>query len=180
MIVVDASAFLSVVLGEPAGDAVLRALLDQGVEEQPRERRSGSRAERLVETLVAPEFLALEVTNSILQMRHRARRLGMSVDPASVVGVGTDRLANAVRAHFEELGVTLESFSSRVDFERTCQIAELCGLSAYDAVYVAFAEHRGARLLTLDKAMSAAATSIGITTLPAMPHASRDPNSDAN
>lgn len=202
MIVVDASAFLSVVLGEPSGDAVLNALLcgSGGMAGRARSgsqlkgasgRGEAARAKRLREThadvegrdgggsepLVAPEFLALEVLNSIVQFRRRARRMGMKVDSASVIGVEADRLARAVRAHFEELGVTLESFSSRDDFDRTSQIAEQCGLSSYDAVYVAFALHRGARLLTLDRAMAAAAASVGVLTLPDTTFdASSDPN----
>ena len=49
-----------------------------------------------------------------------------------------------------------------------CQIAERFGLSSYDALYVAFAEQRGARLLTLDRAMAAAAAGIGVATITAM------------
>jgi predicted nucleic acid-binding protein len=63
--------------------------------------------------------------------------------------------------------VTLESFSSHDDFDRTFQIAEQCGLTSYDALYVAFAERRGARLLTLDRSMAAAAATVGVATLPA-------------
>jgi predicted nucleic acid-binding protein len=118
------------------------------------------------EDLIAPECLALEVTNAIVQLRRRAQRLGMNADPASVIGVEPDRLARAIQEHFETLGVTLESVSSHDDFDRTCRIAETCGLSSYDAVYVAFAARRGARLLTLDRAMAAAAVSVGVATLP--------------
>jgi predicted nucleic acid-binding protein len=202
MIVVDASAFLSVVLGEPSSDAVLRALL--GEDGGRSERRSGEvRSEASIrkdgrreapervapkggsdpghdevkdeyedehedehEDLIAPECLALEVTNAIVQLRRRAQRLGMNADPASVIGVEPDRLARAIQEHFETLGVTLESVSSHDDFDRTCRIAETCGLSSYDAVYVAFAARRGARLLTLDRAMAAAAVSVGVATLP--------------
>jgi predicted nucleic acid-binding protein len=199
VIVVDASAFLSIVLGEPSSDAVLGALLGASTGRTGRaqpgnepkrdpDRGETARTKRLrathvdvdgrdgggSEPIVAPEFLALEVMNSILQMRRRAQRIGMKIDSASVIGVGGDRLARTVRTQFEDLGVTLESFSSRDDFDRTCQIAEQCGLSSYDAVYVAFALQRGARLLTLDRAMAAAAASVGVVTLPGAAFGARD------
>ena len=211
MIVVDASAFLSVVLGEPSGepsgDSVLRTLLgddspatgrgvsrlvergaaashEEGARRRAGERkgdREGSREESREEsregsnqgnalehgTLIAPEFLVLEVANTVLQLRRRARRAGVDVNPASILGVEPGRVARAVRAHFDELRVTLESFSSHDDFDRTLQIAERCGIASYDALYVAFAERRGARLLTLDRSMAAAAATVGVPTLPA-------------
>jgi predicted nucleic acid-binding protein len=100
-------------------------------------------------------------------MRRRARRLGVEVDAGALMGVSPDRLAQSIAAHFEQLGLTLESFPSRAGFDRMCQIAERFGLSSYDALYVAFAEQRGARLLTLDRAMAAAAAGIGVATITA-------------
>ncbi len=184
MIVVDASAVLSVLLGEPAGSAVLHrlhglpphGLPPHGAPSHgapPRDGRRGDRhgkthdADGTPEALVAPEFLALEVANSLVQMRRRARRLGVEVDAGALMGVSPDRLAQSIAAHFEQFGLTLESFPSRAGFDRMCQIAERFGLSSYDALYVAFAEQRGARLLTLDRAMAAAAAGIGVVTITA-------------
>ena len=94
MIVVDASAVLSVLLGEPAGSAVLHRL--HGLPPHglpPRDGRPGDGhgkthdADGTPEALVAPEFLALEVANSLVQMRRRARRLGVEVDAGALMGV---------------------------------------------------------------------------------------------
>ncbi|MFZ4750097.1 MAG: type II toxin-antitoxin system VapC family toxin [Phycisphaerales bacterium] len=160
MIVVDASAFLSVLLGEPAGERVLSAL--QGRTEARPDRRT---PDEVHGPLIAPEFLALEVANTIVQIRRRARRVGMEVDSASLAGMSVDTLADAIRSHFEALGITLESFSAPGSFDRVCQLADRFGLSSYDALYVVLAEKRGARLLTLDRAMAAAAVAIGVTTI---------------
>ena len=178
MIVVDASAVLSILLGEPMGEVVLRALqggakgsrsaaasentgpFDQTVGPGPSRPPgfTGSAA-----TLIAPDFLALEVANSVVQMRRRARRLGLEVSPNSVMGVPAEGVAEAIRSHFEVMEVTLEPFPFRLGFARVCELSERYSLTSYDALYVAFAEQRGAHLLTLDRAMAAAAAGIGIT-----------------
>jgi predicted nucleic acid-binding protein len=89
----------------------------------------------------------------------------MEVDSASLAGMSVETLADAIRSHFEALGITLESFSAPGSFDRVCQLADRFGLSSYDALYVVLAEKRGARLLTLDRAMAAAAVAIGVTTI---------------
>jgi predicted nucleic acid-binding protein len=160
MIVVDASALLSVLLGEPAGERVLSAL--QGGNQG---RAEGRASDEVRGPLIAPEFLALEVANTVVQIRRRARRLGMEVDTASLAGMPIEGLAEAIRSQFEVLGITLEAFPAPGSFDRMCQLADRFGLSSYDALYVVFAEKRGARLLTLDRAMAAAAGAIGVTTL---------------
>lgn len=169
MIVVDASVVLSVLLGEPAGSAALHRLHGAPPPDGRRGDHRGKlpEADVTTEALVAPEFLALEVANSLIQMRRRARRIGVEVDAGALMGGSADRLAQLIAAHFEQIGLMLESFPSRAGFDRMCQIAERFGLSSYDALYVAFAEQRGARLLTLDRAMAAAAAGIGVATITA-------------
>jgi predicted nucleic acid-binding protein len=175
MTVVDASAVLSILLGEPMGEVVLRAL-QGGAKGSRSAAASGDTgpfdqtgpsepnpATRPAATLIAPDFLALEVANSVLQMRRRARRLGLEVSPNSVMGVPAEGVAEAIRSHFEVMEVTLEPFPFRLGFARVCELSERYSLTSYDALYVAFAEQRGAHLLTLDRAMAAAAAGIGIT-----------------
>jgi predicted nucleic acid-binding protein len=84
------------------------------------------------------------------------------------MGVPVDSVAEAIRSHFEVMEVTLEPFPLRSGFDRVCQLTERFGLSSYDALYVAFAEQRGARLLTLDRAMLSAATAIGVPSVAMM------------
>jgi predicted nucleic acid-binding protein len=175
MIVVDASAVLSILLGEPMGEVVLRALQGgaQGSRSAPASGNTGpfdrigppepNPTTRPAATLIAPDFLALEVANSVVQMRRRARRLGLKVPANSVMGVPAEGVAEAIRSHFEAMEVTLEPFPFRLGFARVCELSERYSLTSYDALYVALAEQRGAQLLTLDRAMAAAAAGIGIT-----------------
>ncbi len=98
MIVVDASAVFSVLLGQPIGEVVLRAL--RGGAQGSRRTGTSTGPSRLdhsdssghhvptgpTKALIAPDFLALEVANSVIQMRRRARQLGLEVSPNAVDG----------------------------------------------------------------------------------------------
>jgi predicted nucleic acid-binding protein len=145
VLVVDSSAVLAVLFGEAGAPQVERAL-----------------ASAAVGTVRAPEFLALEVSNVVVSARRKARKLRLAAEPNSLIGCPGDRLAGLLRGRIEALGISLEPASGAVGFDRLCAIADACGLTTYDALYLASAEHRGAALLTLDEALVAAAPSVGI------------------
>lgn len=113
--------------------AIVALLVDAGPD--------GTWAEQVLagEQLVAPHLMPVEVANIL---RRAAARGDVSADAAALAHA--DLLA---------LGVDLypyEPFASRV-----WELRE--NLSAYDAWYVALAEAMGARLATLDRALSRAA-----------------------
>lgn len=147
-VVVDASAVLAVLFGEPEADHVLRVI----------EASEGSDAV----TLLAPEFLAFEVSNCVANARQKAVRLGIASPQDSLLGCPVERFAGLLRARIGLLGLTLEPFPLGAGFERTCELAERFSLTTYDAMYLVFAERRGAKLLSLDRALGAAASKLGI------------------
>jgi predicted nucleic acid-binding protein len=79
-----------------------------------------------------------------------------------VIGCPVDRLAGLLRARIGALGIPLEPASGVEEFDRLCALADACGLTTYDALYLATAEHCGAELLPLDEALVAAAPSVGV------------------
>lgn len=88
------------------------------------------------ERMVAPPFLPVEVTNTI---RQYLRRRDLSLDQA-----------RALLAHF--LAIPIELHAPPSLYDRALLMADQYNLpAAYDAHYVALAEHFGATLWTADR-----------------------------
>ena len=145
MVVVDSSAVLAVLFGEAEAPTVLRALAAAG--------GSG---------VSAPDFLAVEVANALIQARRKARRLKIAAAPSTLLGCPEDRFAELLRARIEALGLVLEPFPGGTRFDRVCALADALGLTTYDALYLALAESQRASLMTLDAALIAAAPAVGV------------------
>jgi predicted nucleic acid-binding protein len=71
------------------------------------------------------------------------------------------RLAGFLRA----LPITLDVDTASQAWSETARLAERFGLSAYDAAYLELAQRRDLPLASLDRALRAAATVLGLTVL---------------
>ncbi len=95
-------------------------------------------------TLLAPPLLWLEVGNRLV----RARNVG-------------DEFALEAMLRAEALPITAVDFGRPLRL-RALQLGRQHDLSMYDATYLAVAESAGAPLLTLDRGLDTAATSMGL------------------
>jgi predicted nucleic acid-binding protein len=159
MIIVDASILSGVFFEEPAAGGVLEEIKE--IEEIEASRSGG---------LVAPDFVLLELANTVISNR---RKLGRRSDPsASASSVNrlndmpTSLLTGEIRRRLAIVDLVLEPALTERRYARALHIAELHRLSMYDACYVALAEELGATLATLDRAMQDAARQLGIPVLP--------------
>ena len=102
-------------------------------------------AERLNNSrLIAPAFMPYEVANA---MWAKARR-------------NPDRRTSLAAAFSDFLAIPIES--CEVDLVAVTALGLDCGLTVYDASYVWLAKERNASLVTLDRRMQRAASSIGV------------------
>jgi predicted nucleic acid-binding protein len=99
----------------------------------------------------APMLWPLEALNGLLVAERRGR-----LDAAR-----RQRLAGFLRA----LPITLDVDTASQAWTETARLAERFGLSAYDAAYLELARRRDLPLASLDRALRAAATVLGLTVL---------------
>ena len=119
MIVIDASAVLAIMFGEPDAALVVQALRDY-----PRA------------ACIAPDLLVLEVANSVLMFRRRlpADR-ALSTDGAFAFCT-TEVLAQRVLEQLSSLGISLEPSTDARNFTQLITLAESHRLTSYDAAYL--------------------------------------------
>ena len=98
-----------------------------------------------------PMLWPLEALNGLLVAERRGR-----LDAAR-----RQRLAGFLRA----LPITLDVDTASQAWTETARLAERFGLSAYDAAYLELARRRDLPLASLDRALRAAATVLGLTVL---------------
>jgi predicted nucleic acid-binding protein len=99
----------------------------------------------------APMLWPLEALNGLLVAERRGR-----LDASR-----RQRLAGFLRA----LPITLDVDTASQAWTETARLAERFGLSAYDAAYLELAQRRDLPLASLDRALRAAATVLGLTVL---------------
>jgi predicted nucleic acid-binding protein len=99
----------------------------------------------------APMLWPLEALNGLLVAERRGR-----LDASRRL-----RLAGFLRA----LPITLDVDTASQAWTETARLAERFGLSAYDAAYLELAQRRDLPLASLDRALRAAATVLGLTVL---------------
>jgi predicted nucleic acid-binding protein len=99
----------------------------------------------------APMLWPLEALNGLLVAERRGR-----LDASRRL-----RLAGFLRA----LPITLDVDTASQAWSETARLAERFGLSAYDAAYLELAQRRDLPLASLDRALRAAATVLGLTVL---------------
>ena len=99
----------------------------------------------------APMLWPLEALNGLLVAERRGR-----LDAAR-----RQRLAGFLRA----LPIVLDVDTASQAWTETARLAERFGLSAYDAAYLELARRRDLPLASLDRALRAAATVLGLTVL---------------
>ena len=99
----------------------------------------------------APMLWPLEALNGLLVAERRGR-----LDAAR-----RQRLAGFLR----DLPITLDVDTANQAWTETARMAERFGLSAYDAAYLELARRRDLPLASLDRALRAAATVLGLTVL---------------
>ena len=99
----------------------------------------------------APMLWPLEALNGLLVAERRGR-----LDASR-----RRRLAGFLRA----LPITLDIDTASQAWTETARLAERFGLSAYDAAYLELAQRRDLPLASLDRALRAAATVLGLTVL---------------
>jgi predicted nucleic acid-binding protein len=99
----------------------------------------------------APMLWPLEALNGLLVAERRGR-----LDASR-----RQRLAGFLRA----LPITLDVDSASQTWTETARLAERFGLSAYDAAYLELAQRRDLPLASLDRALRAAATALGLSVL---------------
>jgi predicted nucleic acid-binding protein len=149
VIVIDASAVLAIMFGEPDAALVVKALRDY-----PRA------------ACIAPDLLVLEVANSVLMFRRRlpADR-ALSADGAFAFCT-TEVLAQRVLEQLSSLGISLEPSTDGRNFTQLITLAESHRITSYDAAYLALAQARRATLLTLDQNLARAAMTLGVDAIP--------------
>jgi predicted nucleic acid-binding protein len=99
----------------------------------------------------APMLWPLEALNGLLVAERRGR-----LDASQ-----RQRLAGFLRA----LPITLDVDTASQAWTETARLAGRFGLSAYDAAYLELAQRRDLPLASLDRALRAAATVLGLTVL---------------
>lgn len=100
---------------------------------------------------VVPSLWHLEVANSLTVAVRRERIL-----PAE----RTDALADLA-----QLGIAVDDETEQHAWKATMQLADLHGLSVYDAAYLELAQRKRLPLVTLDKALIRAAQAAGVEVL---------------
>lgn len=106
------------------------------------------------ETLSAPALILLEVANAIVMAQRRQRITALE--------------AQACLADLGRAPILLAPAIDRAGMARTAELAQLRGLSVYDAVYIDLAVQSGAELATFDGRLAAAARAEGVSVLPAI------------
>lgn len=96
----------------------------------------------------APSLWPLEVLNALLAAERRKR----------LDGAQRQRLSGFLR----ELPVALDADTSTQAWSATMRLAEVHGLTVYDASYLELAQRLALPLATLDKALRAAAVATGV------------------
>jgi len=105
-----------------------------------------TRAASGADAVLAPHLLLAEVANVLLRKRRRGELSERELhELLQAIGLLPIRLC-------EHEPLLLSA----------CMLAEAHGLSAYDALYLALAEHHGARLITSDTALDKVASTIGL------------------
>ena len=97
--------------------------------------------------VLAPQLLLAEAANVMLRKRQRGE-----LSAVELVELLQAMMSLPIR-YCEHENLILS----------TCALAEAHGLTAYDALYLALAERQGARLITNDEALNAAARTLGLT-----------------
>lgn len=130
--VIDASALIRLFIPDGPVLAVAETALN-----------SASRGGGLV---LAPQLLLAEAANVLLRKERRGELTPMEVD--------------AILTDVKELPIRLSDHETLVS--PACELARTYGLTVYDALYLALAEHSGARLLTCDDKLDKVAGTIGL------------------
>lgn len=101
---------------------------------------------------VVPFLWHLEIANSLTVAARRKR-----IPPAA---------RDQFLRHLRKLDITTDEETHIHAWAATVRLADLHGLTIYDAVYLELAQRRRLPLATLDKALAAAAREAGVTVLP--------------
>lgn len=96
--------------------------------------------------VVAPQLLLIEAASVLLRKARRGELL--------------DEEVQAMLGTLQELPVRWVEHGAHL--AAACRLAQQHGLTAYDALYLAIAEHHGARLLTCDEALGVKAAALGL------------------
>lgn len=99
--------------------------------------------------LIAPWLIWAELRNVLVMNERRGR-----IPPAELHNALTD---------VEDLGISLDASP---DSDTVLSLARMHRLTVYDALYLELALRRGAVLMSLDRALTAAARTCGLTVLP--------------
>ena len=110
--------------------------------------------DRLTEAgAIVPQLWPVEAVNGLLTAERRGR----------ITGAERQRLANLLRA----LPISVDDQTASQALTATAHLAEQHQLTAYDATYLELAVRLGLPLATNDRALTAAAKSVGVALLAA-------------
>lgn len=104
------------------------------------------------EGAVAPVIWPVEVANSLTMAVRRGRM--------------STALRDRGLADLRKMNVEIDDETLPRAWHATLALADAHGLTVYDATYLELADRRGLPLATLDKALIAAGSKIGVTVLP--------------
>lgn len=101
---------------------------------------------------VVPALWHLEIANS-LTLAARRKRIPLQA-------------RNEFLNHLQKLDIVTDDKTLEHAWETTVKLADVYGLTIYDAAYLELAQRRRLPLATLDKALAVAARQSGVTVLP--------------
>jgi len=104
------------------------------------------------EGVVVPNLWHLEVANALTNAVRRQRV--------------TKEFCDEALADLAQLDITIDPETDRHAWTASLRLADLHGLTVYDAAYLELAQRRRLPLATLDAALIRAASSSGVETLP--------------